>query len=369
MDKNTTDQKTIDRFRQLQEKRREIMALPSEEALDRILDDPQPVALVHSLPTTDFYLLVHDIGPDDSLPLLELASDRQWDHIMDLESWQHERLDIDAASRWMDLLLTADPNRFVRWSLDKRLDFIELYLWRNLEVRIREHDQDPSDFGPDFFSLDNHYYVRIIDLPVPRDETVFNEEHRQGFINKFLQRLADYHHLAYQSLLLETAHIIPAETEETALHWRNVRLAEKGFLPFDESVGIYQALKPEASVYGCQPDTGASLAASFKAGKPVEVDFKQSFVESAGAPFVYPEMWGLAKQVLDGAVVASIEDTADAVRLLAERNRIIAEGAGAISVAAALAGKAGSGKVVCIVSGGSIDLEKLVKIFQGKIPE
>ena len=246
MDKNTPDQKTIDRFRQLQEKRREIMALPSEEALDRILDDPQPVALVHSLPATDFYLLVHDIGPDDSLPLLELASDRQWDHIMDLESWQHERMDIDAASRWMDLLLTADPNRFVRWSLDKRLDFIELYLWRNLEVRIREHDQDPSDFGPDFFSLDNHYYVRIIDLPVPRDETVFNEEHRQGFINKFLQRLADYHHLAYQSLLLETAHIIPAETEETALHWRNVRLAEKGFLPFDESVGIYQALKPEA---------------------------------------------------------------------------------------------------------------------------
>ena len=245
MDKNTSDQKNIDRFKQLQEKRREIMALPPDQALDRILEDPQPIALVHSLPTTDFYLLVHDIGAEDSLPLLELASDRQWDHIMDLETWQHERLDIGAASHWMDLLLTADPSRFVRWTLEKRLDFIELYLWRNLEVRIREHDQDPSDFGPDFFSLDNHYYVRIIDLPVPMDETVFNEEHRRGFINKFLNRLADFHHLAYQSLLLETAHIIPAETEEAALHWRNVRLAEKGFLPFDESVGIYQALRPE----------------------------------------------------------------------------------------------------------------------------
>ena len=129
-----------------------------------------------------------------------------------------------------------------------------------------------------------------------------------------------------------------------------------------------KALKPEVTVYGCQPDTAASLAASFKVGKPVEVDFKQSFVESAGAPVVYPEMWSLAKQVLDGAIVASIEDTAHAVRLLAERNRIIAEGAGAISVAAALTGKAGTGKVVCVVSGGSIDLDKLVKIFQGEIP-
>ena len=245
MGSDTPDKKNTVRLQQLHEKRRSIMALSPEEALDRILDDPQPAALVHSLPMTDFYLLVHDIGPDDSLPLLQLASDRQWDHLMDLETWQHDRLDLSAASRWMDLLLTADPNRFIRWTLENRLDYIELYLLRNLEVRIREHDQDPSDFGPDSFSLDSHYYVRIIDLPIPKDETVFNEEHRRGFINKFLNRLADYHHLAYQSLLLEAAHIIPAETEERALHWRNVRLAEKGFLPFDESVGIYQPLKPD----------------------------------------------------------------------------------------------------------------------------
>lgn len=245
MDADAPDKKNVERLQKLQAKRREIMALSPEAALDRILDDPHPAALVHSLPMTDFYLLVHDIGPDDSLPLLQLASDRQWDHLMDLETWRHDRLDLSAASRWMDLLLTADSNRFVRWALENRLDYIELYLLRNLEVRIREHDQDPSDFGPGFFSLDNHYYVRILDLPIPEDETVFNEEHRQGFINKFLNRLADYHHPTYQSLLLEAAHIIPAETEETALHWRNVRLAEKGFLPFDEAVGIYQPLKPD----------------------------------------------------------------------------------------------------------------------------
>jgi len=130
-----------------------------------------------------------------------------------------------------------------------------------------------------------------------------------------------------------------------------------------------KALKPKVKVYGCQPDTGAPLTASFKAGKQVDVDFTPSFVESAGSPFLFPEMWGLAKMVLDGSVNASIEDTVSAIRLLAERNRVIAEGAGALSVAAALAGEAGSGKVVCVVSGASIDLDKLVKIFQGKIPE
>jgi threonine dehydratase len=79
-------------------------------------------------------------------------------------------------------------------------------------------------------------------------------------------------------------------------------------------------------------------------------------------------MWHLAQQVLDGSLVVGLEEIADAIRLLAERNSIIAEGAGAASVAAALAGKAGDGKVVCIVSGGNIDASKLVKIFQGKVP-
>lgn len=246
MDTDKLDKKSIERLQKLQEKRLDIMALPAEEALDRILDDPQPAALVHSLPITDFYLLLHDIGPDDSLPLLKLASDRQWDHIIDLETWQHDRFDVAAASRWLDLLLTADPSRFMRWTFDQRLDLIELYLRRNLEVRLREHDQDPSDFGKDFFSLDNTYYVRIIDLPPASEDSVFNEEHRNRFINKFLNQLADYHLKAYQGLLLESAHLIPSETEETALHWRNVRLAEKGFLPFDEAVGIYQSISIDA---------------------------------------------------------------------------------------------------------------------------
>lgn len=129
-----------------------------------------------------------------------------------------------------------------------------------------------------------------------------------------------------------------------------------------------KALKPEAKLYGCEPETAAPLASSFAAGRSVEVDYTPTFIESAGAPFLFPEMWELAKVLLDGSLIAGVEETASAVRLLAERNRVIAEGASALPVAAALAGKAGAGKVVCIVSGGSIDLGKLVKIFQGKTP-
>jgi len=130
-----------------------------------------------------------------------------------------------------------------------------------------------------------------------------------------------------------------------------------------------RALRPEAKVYACEAETAAPLAASYAAGRPLEkTPYTPSFVDGIGAPAIWPEMWGLAEKLLDGSLVVGLEAIAGAIRLLAERNSIIAEGAGATSVAAALAGKAGDGKVVCIVSGGNIDPSKLVKIFQGKVP-
>ena len=129
-----------------------------------------------------------------------------------------------------------------------------------------------------------------------------------------------------------------------------------------------RALKPDIKLYACEVETAAPLAASLAAGKPVEIDHTPSFVDGIGAPFLFPGMWELASQLLDGSLVVGLAEVASAIGLLAERNRIIAEGAGAASVAAALAGKAGSGKVVCVISGGNIDKSKLVRIFQGKVP-
>jgi hypothetical protein len=245
MSKKPQNSKTLQRVLQLQEKRRKILELPPLKALDHILDDPQPAALVHSFPEQDFFLLVNEIGAEDSLPLLSLATNKQWEHIVDLETWQKDRLDPKAVTRWLSLLLEADPKRFFRWFLEEKLEFVELYLFRNLDVRIREHDQDPSDFGDDYFTLDNTYYFKFIDIPAETESEKLNDAQRRALLTHITQSLASYDHRAFQGVLLEAAHIIPAETEEDCYRWRSVRLAEKGFLPFDEAVGLYQPIKSE----------------------------------------------------------------------------------------------------------------------------
>ena len=244
MPKHQPKDKTLERVQQLQETRRKIMELPPEKARDRILNDRQPAALVHSFPEQDFYLLVNEIGAEDSLPLLSLATNKQWEHIVDLETWQKDHIDINSVTRWMNLLMEADSQRFIHWILNDHLEFMEWYLFKNLEIRIREHDQDPTEFGDEFFTLDDIYYLRFIDIPSESESEKLIDEQRRKFLTQIAQRLASTDHLIYQSVFLEAAHIIPAETQEDCYRWRTTRLAEKGFLPFDEAVGIYQPLKP-----------------------------------------------------------------------------------------------------------------------------
>ena len=239
------DKKALERLEKLREKRLQILALPPKKAMDTILEDLQPVALVHSFPEQDFYFLIHDIGAGDSLPLLTLASNKQWEHIVDLEVWRRDQIDIECVSRWLSLLLQADPKRFIRWFVEEKLELIEFYLFKSIEVRVKEHDQDPSDFGEDFFTRDNVYYMRILERPVASDQDELSETQRKKFITRLCEHLADYDHRLYQSVLLEATHVIPAESEEDCYHRRNVRLAEKGFLPFDEAIGIYQPIKPQ----------------------------------------------------------------------------------------------------------------------------
>ena len=131
---------------------------------------------------------------------------------------------------------------------------------------------------------------------------------------------------------------------------------------------VLKARKPAARVLSVEPDTGAVAAASFVAGAPVQVDFRRSFVDGAGSRSLITGVWDHARELLDDAVAVSLEETAAAVRLLAERTRVIAEGAGALALAAALSGAAGRGKIVCIVSGGNIDPTVLCQILDGATP-
>jgi threonine dehydratase len=130
-----------------------------------------------------------------------------------------------------------------------------------------------------------------------------------------------------------------------------------------------RAIKPDTKLYACEVETAAPLHLSIRRGKPCEVDYKRSFVEGIGGKSVIPEMWPLVSNLLDGSLVMSLREIADAIRLLIELNSVVAEGAGAAPVAAALSGKAGTGKVVCVISGGNIDADKLSQILVGQIPE
>jgi len=137
------------------------------------------------------------------------------------------------------------------------------------------------------------------------------------------------------------------------------------------SSGIASALHglgARARVVACEVETAAPLAAALRAGAPRPIEYVPSFVDGIGGRGLLEEMWPLVSRLIDGSLVSSVAEIAEAVRLLATRNRVIAEGAGAASVAAALAGRAGSGKIVCVVSGGNLDASKLREILDGRVP-
>ena len=120
-----------------------------------------------------------------------------------------------------------------------------------------------------------------------------------------------------------------------------------------------KALNPRIKVWGVEPETASPTALSLSMGSPqVFTDWKSSFVDGAGGHSLFPRMWQRMQAVMDDCIVVSLDETRRAMRLMAEKTRIIAEGAGALPLAAALSGKAGLGPIIAIVSGGNVDLAK-----------
>ena len=125
-----------------------------------------------------------------------------------------------------------------------------------------------------------------------------------------------------------------------------------------------KALRPGTRILGVEPETAAPMALSLAAGSPQEFKkWKASFVDGAGGQSVFPRMWERMKPVVDDSLVVSLDETRKAMRMMAEKARIISEGAGALPLAAALSGKVGQGPIVCIVSGGNLDLKKFCELI------
>ncbi len=218
------------RRQELAQECRDLLASRPERALERIAEHPYPVTLVQSMADEDLYHLVHTIGLDDALPVLSLASNQQWEYMLDMEAWHRDTVDVHSMSVWLERLLKADPDRFTHWITKDKIDDFAFYLYKNIELHIREYDQDPGEIGDDFQSDDQTYYIR---LKPYAPEHKKQQEKRDLFLMDLLKRLSVFDYIKYRDLLLQSNALIPAEAEEELHRLRSTRLAEKGFLPFD----------------------------------------------------------------------------------------------------------------------------------------
>jgi len=197
---------------------------------------------------------------------------------------------------------------------------------------------------------------RVIKVPFERWWQTFQERAFAGVDATFIHAFDDPHVMAGNGTIgLEIVEDLP-DVDAVVIPWGGGGL----------TCGIASALrasKPGCRIYAAEVASAAPLAASLAAGAPQVIDYRPSFVDGIGSKSVFPQMFELARTLIDAALVAGLDEVAAALRLLAERNRVIAEGAGACALACALSGQAGSGKIVCIVSGGNIDLSKLCALL------
>ncbi len=197
---------------------------------------------------------------------------------------------------------------------------------------------------------------RVIKVPFERWWQTFQERSFPGVDATFIHAFDDPYVMAGNgTIALEVVEDLP-DVDAIVIPWGG------GGLACGIAVAM-RALKPDCRLFAAEVAGAAPLAASLAAGSPQVVDYQPSFVDGIGSKTVFPQMFERARALIDGSLAASVDDVAAAVRLIAERNRVIAEGAGACPVACALSGKAGRGKIVCIVSGGNIDLHKLCATF------
>lgn len=316
----------LERLEALRRDRLRILALPADQAADAILDHPQARALVHSFAEEDLFFLIHDIGPEDALDLIALASSRQWEYLLDMESWEKDRIHFPALTRWLDLLLAADFRRFLDWSSKEHPELMEYYLFKTVDVVVREHDQDPSDFEDGYITYDDVYYVRLPDEDDDGPAEPGARQHQKEFLSRYLDGLAGEDHVFYQQTLFRAGQVIPAETEEEAYRLRNVRLAEKGFLPFDEAVGVYQPLRPDqmrARKKILRPQTPEEPMATAPIGPIVMMDraglFSQALSRITAEDILYPlqsEFAGVCNRIIaaDGQPVRSRQELAAVVK-------------------------------------------------------
>jgi threonine dehydratase len=202
---------------------------------------------------------------------------------------------------------------------------------------------------------------RVLKVPYERWWQTFEERRYPGLTGTFIHAFDDPHVMAGNGTIgLEVVEDLP-DVDALIIPWGGGGL-------FCGIAAALRARRPACRLFAAEVETAAPLREALAAGEPRVVDYRPSFVDGIGSKTVFPQMLERARGLrIDGALRASLAEVAAAVRFLAERNRIIAEGAGACPVACALSGGAGKGRIVCIVSGGNIDLDRFCGVLSGSL--
>ena len=211
---------------------RKLFTLSGKEALDWILKQEKPRKTVEALSCGDFFWLAKKIGEDDFLPLLELASLAQWQYLVDLDIWKKDQLDMASATLWLQRFQQADSDRIAKWLLGEGQAFAHYYFLRTVEV-IESSDDDIDDLSDEFFRLDEYVSLKVID-----------PEHRKT-LEDIIYAMAKRDLNRCRDLLLRSQYALSAAMEEEMYRLKCLRLAERGFLPFEEALSVYAPLDPD----------------------------------------------------------------------------------------------------------------------------
>jgi len=225
--------------------------LSGDELIERVISMPDPEGFVTGLSSEDFYWLVKKVGEDDCLPLLELASTGQWQYLLDMELWIKDRLDSNASVLWLDRLRQADCPRLVKWLFTEGEYLAYHQFHKLLDVFVASSKDDVYDVPEGYFTIDGSIYIR------PRSPDFMEAA------KNIVMTMAEEDFLKYQGLFLGLTGFAPAEVEEEIYRLKNVRLAEHGFLPFDEALAVYAPLDIDGLTPGPhpalpEPDAGES---------------------------------------------------------------------------------------------------------------
>jgi len=209
---------------------RELYSLPDNKIMDKILEHENPQRLIQELPVQDFFWLVKKIGDDDCLLLLEMATEEQWQYLLDLEIWRKDSVDKTQTAAWIKRLQLADCKRLVRWLFSEGQDVAFLHFSRHMDMVTVSSKDEAYDLPEGFVTLDGFRHFRVLD------------SEQKETLEEILREMANQDFMKFDFFLKSLAQIIPAEMEEEMYRLRTSRIAEHGFLPFEEAISVYAPL-------------------------------------------------------------------------------------------------------------------------------